>query len=184
MSSQQPYWANDNETRYMSPAPTAPAPTATSSNRPVKEAFPRAQDQGPALIAGKFDATHTVQNLAILAGLAGVITFAVIIVVDQVLGRMTDSVPQAVSSVVVTSIITVVIGVLAGLLYIPVVDTGNENLFGVAIVAVAVAAAAAWVVFGGLLDGEWSTIRTLAAIVCTTIAAYAAPSRIDAARVN
>lgn len=185
MSNQKPYWANDNDTRYLS---TTPSSTSTSQPVPssggVQGASPRAEQQGPTLIAGKFDAKHTVQNLAILAVLAGVITFAVIIIVDQVLGVTTDVTQQAVSDIVVTSIITVVLGILAGLLYIPVVDTGNENLFGVAILAVAVAAAAAWVVFGGLLDGDWSTIPVLAAIVCTAIAAYAAPNRIDAARVR
>lgn len=185
MSNQKPYWANDNDTRYLSPTPSStPTSRPVPSSRGVQGASPRAEQQGPALIAGKFDAKRTVQNLAILAGLAGVITFAVIIVVDQVLGATTDNSPQAVSDIVVTSIITVVLGILAGLLYIPVVDTGNENLFGIAIIAVAVAAAAAWVVFGGLLDGDWSTIPVLAAIVCTAIAAYAAPSRIDVARVQ
>lgn len=181
MSNQQRYWANDNDTRMMSPSTGTPQ---TPSSRGVQGASTRAERQEPALIAGRFDAKRTAVNLTILAVLAGVVTFAVMIVVDQVLGAATDVAPRAVSDIVVTSIITAVIGIGVGLLYIPVVGTGNEGLFGTAVIAVAVAAAAVWVLFAGLLDGDWATLTTLAAIICTTVAAYAAPTRIESARVR
>jgi glycerol-3-phosphate acyltransferase PlsY len=41
-----------------------------------------------------------------------------------------------------------------------------------------------WVLFGGLLDGDWSTLTTLAAVLCTGVTAASVPSRIDAARVQ
>ena len=41
-----------------------------------------------------------------------------------------------------------------------------------------------YVIFGGLLDKDWSTLLSLAAILCAGITAYAAPSRIETARVR
>lgn len=53
-----------------------------------------------------------------------------------------------------------------------------------AVVALAVAAAVAWVLLGGLLDGNWRVLVTLAGIVCVAATAYAAPTRIESARVR
>lgn len=182
-TSQRPYWANDDATRTI-PSSTPSSVQQVPSSKSVQGASPRAENKGPSLLAGRFDVKHTSLNLAVLAGLASVITFAIIVVIDRSLGALTEMVPQDMSNVVLTAIITGLVGIAVGLLYIPVVGTGNENLFGIAILALAVAAAAVWVIFGGLLDGDWSTITVLAVIICTAGAAYAAPSRIESARVR
>lgn len=211
MSNRPPHWANDDDTRLFAPTPSQTpssrqpgSPVAgtsrvsrstpgTPSSRPTQQvgsgagvqgASPRASQKPRTLVAGRFDAAGTLSNLGILAGLAGVITFAVILVVDQVLAATTDTPAQPISSIVVPSIVTVTMGVGAGVAYIPVVGTGNENLFGVAVIAIAVAAATSWVVFGGLLAGDFSRIPVLAGIICTAVAAYGAPSRIEAARMR
>lgn len=183
MSNQQPYWANDNDTRVI-PTSARPASQRGGQQSTAQGASPRGTDKTPTLLAGRFDATRTTVNLAVLAGLAGVITFAVLLVVDQALGGFTGHTPEAINKLVMWAIITGGIGIGVGLLYIPVVGTGNEDLFGAAIIALAIAATAVWVLFGGLLDGDWSTLTVLAMIVCTATASYSAPSRIEAARVR
>lgn len=174
MSNQQrPYWQQGTGQPSTTPSST------------VQGASPRgSQQQPPALIAGLFHAKRTAINLAVLAGLCTLITFAVVVVVDQALGGFADVTPQSMTETVTTALIAGVGGVAAGLLYIPVVGTGNEDLFGTAIIALAVAAIAVWVIFGGLLDGDWSTLTVLATIICIAGTAYAAPARIDAARVR
>ena len=64
------------------------------------------------------------------------------------------------------------------------VGTGDENLFGAALLALAIAAGVVYVLLGGLLDGDWNTLLTLGAILCTAGTAYVAPTRIESARVR
>lgn len=143
--------------------------------------------QGPApqnLLAGRFDTKKVIVNLVILGVLCAVISFAALVVVDLIVSAITGWGAQGPGSGVVYGCIAGIVGVLAGLLYIPVVGTGNENLFGVAILALTVAAVVIYVLSAGLLDGDWNTILTLAAILCTSATAYAAPARIESARVR
>lgn len=140
-------------------------------------------EQGPALLAGKFDAKKVTVNLVLLGVLSAVVTFAVVLVVDQLIAVVTDVVAQGPGAAVIYGVVVCIIGILAGLLYVPVAGTGNEGLFNAAIIALTVAAAVFYVVFGGLLDGDWQTLLSLAAILCAGITAYAAPTRIDSARV-
>jgi glycerol-3-phosphate acyltransferase PlsY len=116
--------------------------------------------------------------------LAAVVTFAIVLIVDQIIARITGDPAQGPGQAVITGVIAGIIGVLAGLLYVPVSGTGNEGLFNAAIVALTVAAAVFYVLFGGLLDKDWTTILTLAAILCAGVTASAAPTRIEAARVR
>lgn len=181
MSNRSPYWQNSDQTREI---PSSNIPGVQQSRSSVQGAAPRGEDKGPAVIAGLFNAKRTTVNLAVLAGLCATITFAVVIVVDRILGGITGSIPQSVSEVVVTALIAGAVGVAVGLLYIPVVGTGNEELFGTAIIALAIAASVVWVIFGGLLDGDWTTLTMLATIICIASTAYAAPPRIEAARIH
>ena len=89
-----------------------------------------------------------------------------------------------VGTAIVTGVIAGIVGVLAGLLYIPVVGTGNEHLYGLAVIALAVVAAIVWVLLGGLLDGDWRTLITLTGIIATAMTAYASRQRIEAADVR
>lgn len=142
------------------------------------------QDNGPTLLAGKFDPKKVAVNLVLLGVLAAVVTFAIVLIVDQIIARITGDPAQGPGQAVITGVIAGIIGVLAGLLYVPVSGTGNEGLFNAAIVALTVAAAVFYVLFGGLLDKDWTTILTLAAILCAGVTASAAPTRIEAARVR
>ena len=131
------------------------------------------EDQGPSLLAGKFEAKKVSVNLVLLGVLSAIVTFAVVLIVDQLIAVVSDTVAQGPGA-----------AVIHGVLYIPVSGTGNEGLFNAAIVALTVAAAVFYVIFGGLLDKDWSTLLSLAAILCAGITAYAAPSRIESARVR
>lgn len=139
---------------------------------------------GRSLIAGRFDAQKLTVNLIIFALLAAVVTFAIVFVVDLLVGMIPGQVAGGVPTALLTGVFAGGIGVLSGLLYIPVVGTGNEKLFGTVIIALAAVATLMWVVLGGLFDGEWETLVTLAGIICTACIAYVTPSRIENAQVR
>lgn len=136
------------------------------------------------LIAGRFDAKKVIINLLVLGVLAAAVTFAAVFIVDLILTQFADISTGGMGTAIVVGVIAGLIGVLAGLLYIPVVGTGNEHLFGLAIIALAVVAAVVWVLFGGLLDGDWSTLITLTGIIATAMTAAATRPRIEAADVR
>ena len=121
--------------------------------------------------------------MVLLALLGAVVTFAVVFLVDLLVAQIAGYSAGGVSSAVLAAVVAGLIGIGAGLLYIPVSGTGNEHLFGIAVIALAVVAAVLWVLLGGLLDGDWATLVTLAGIVCTATIAYATPSRIEAAAI-
>ena len=116
--------------------------------------------------------------------LAAAVTFAVVFVVDLLVGMLPNQYSSGASAAGLAAVVAGAIGVLAGLLYIPVSGTGNERLFGMAVVALAVVAIILWVILGGLLDGEWGTLVTLTSIICTAAISRLAPSRIEAAAVR
>jgi hypothetical protein len=195
MSNASPYWDRDGQSMsdqtQIFPAAGSQHPDLYDAadyqlvpSSLAQGASPRGVDREPSLLAGKFDMKQTGVNLTILAVLCAVVTFAVVLIVDQVVAAVSDTVARPVGDTVLAAVLTCVVGVLVGLLYIPVVDTANEGLFGAAIVALTVAGVVVWVLFGGLLDGDWSTLTTLAAVLCTGVTAASVPSRIDAARVQ
>ena len=140
------------------------------------------QDQS-GLIAGRFETKKVISNLVLLAVLGAVVTFVVVFLVDILVAQFTEVTAGGVSTAVLTAVVAGLIGIGAALLYIPVSGTGNEHLFGIAVIALAVVATVLWVLLGGLLDGEWGTLVTLAGIICTATIAYATPSRIESASV-
>ena len=140
--------------------------------------------QKSGLIAGRFDATKVIVNLIVLGVLAAAVTFAAVFIVDLLLSQFTGVSSGGVGTAIVTGVIAGIVGVLAGLLYIPVVGTGNEHLYGLAVIALAVVAAIVWVLLGGLLDGDWRTLITLTGIIATAMTAYASRQRIEAADVR
>ncbi|AGP30733.1 hypothetical protein [Corynebacterium terpenotabidum] len=198
MSNQYPY-GDDDRTRQFSQGDYGQSPFSQNNQQPryqqqpqqyqqpqVPQQYPtNYDDQGPTLLAGKFDAKKVSVNLVLLGVLSAVVSFAVVLIVDQLLAVVvTDLVAQGPGAAVIYGVVAGIIGVLAGLLYVPVSDTGNEGLFNAAIIALTVAAAVFYVIFGGLLEGDWLTLLSLAAILCAGISAYAAPARIEAARVR
>lgn len=150
--------------------------------------YRQSQNSGPQFeppqSQGRFDTKKVATNLTILGLLCAVITFAVVVVTDLIVSAISGWPEQGVAMAVLEAIVAGLIGVFAGLLYIPVVGTGNENLYGAAIIALTAAAIIVWVLFGGLLDGDWETIITLVAVICAGSTAYIAPSRIESARLR
>ncbi|WP_185770616.1 proline-rich domain-containing protein [Corynebacterium anserum] len=137
------------------------------------------------LIAGRFDAKKVIVNLIVLGILAAAVTFAAVFVVDLIVSQFGGSYSMGTAGeAIVVGAIAGLVGVFAGLLYIPVVGTGNEHLFGLAVIALAVVAAVVWVLFGGLLDGDWTTLITLTGIIGTATTALATRARIEAADVT
>lgn len=136
------------------------------------------------LIAGRFSAKKVIINLVVLGILSAAVTFAAVFVVDLLISQFAGVTSGGVGTAVIVGVLAGVIGVLAGLLYIPVVGTGNEHLFGLAVIALAVVAAVVWVLLGGLLDGDWRTLVTLTGIIATAMTAYATRPRIEAADVR
>lgn len=147
------------------------------------QGYYEAQPSQEGLIAGRFQTKKVVSNLVLLALLGAVVTFAVVFLVDLLVAQIAGYSAGGVSSAVLAAVVAGLIGIGAGLLYIPVSGTGNEHLFGIAVIALAVVAAVLWVILGGLLDGDWATLVTLAGIVCTATIAYGTPSRIESAAV-
>ena len=193
MSNQYPYGnGDDDRTRqYRQPQYQQPQYQQPQYQDPYQQSQYRQpqyrdsyEDEGPTLLAGKFDAKKVSVNLVLLGVLSAIVTFAVVLIVDQLIAVVTDDITQGPGAAVVYGVVAGIVGVLAGLLYVPVSGTGNEGLFNTAIVALTVAAAVFYVIFGGLLDGDWRTLLSLAAILCTGITAYASPSRIESARVR
>lgn len=187
MSNQQPYRPDPNR-GYGQNQPTRQYSQQQYGQQQYGQApqrnQPRNQQPEQNLLAGMFDTKKVIINLVILGVLCAVISFATLLVVDLLVSAITGWGAQGPGNAVVYGAIAGIIGVLAGLLYIPVVGTGNENLFGMAIVALTLAAIVIYVLSGGLLDGDWNTILTLAAILCAAGTAYVAPTRIESARVR
>ena len=186
MSNQQPYRPDPHRGYGQQYEPTRQyAPQQPQQNQGYQQQpRPAQQPQPENLLAGRFDTRTVIINLVILGVLCAVISFALLLVVDLIVSAVTGWAAQGPGAAVVYGAIAGIVGVLAGLLYIPVVGTGNENLFGAAILALAIAAGVVYVLLGGLLDGDWNTLLTLGAILCTAGTAYAAPTRIESARVR
>lgn len=186
MSNQQPYRQDPNRGYGQQYEPTRQyAPQQPRQNQGYQQQSQSPQSPRPEnLLAGRFDTRKVIINLVILGVLCAVISFAVLLVIDLIVSAVTGWAAQGPGAAVVYGAIAGIVGVLAGLLYIPVVGTGNENLFGAAILALAIAAGVVYVLLGGLLDGDWNTLLTLGAILCTAGTAYVAPTRIESARVR
>ncbi|WP_297006794.1 hypothetical protein [uncultured Corynebacterium sp.] len=196
MSNQYPYGNDgyDDQTRQYRRDDFGQSPYQQDGQHPQSQNYrqPRYQeqyqdsyeDQGPSLLAGKFEAKKVSVNLVLLGVLSAIVTFAVVLIVDQLIAAVSDTVALGPGAAVIHGVVAGIVGVLAGLLYIPVSGTGNEGLFNAAIIALTIAAAVFDVIFGGLLDKDWSKLLSLAAILCAGITAYAAPSRIETARVR
>lgn len=188
MSNQQPYRQDPNRGYGQQYEPTrqyAPQQSRQNQGYQQQSQSPQPFRQQPEnLLAGRFDTKKVIINLVILGVLCAVISFAVLLVIDLIVSAVTGWAAQGPGAAVVYGAIAGIVGVLAGLLYIPVVGTGNENLFGAAILALAIAAGVVYVLLGGLLDGDWNTLLTLGAILCTAGTAYVAPTRIESARVR
>lgn len=130
---------------------------------------------------GRFDLQRLSINLVMLALLGGVIVGAVVFLADVLVSRMSGAIPFGMSFAVLAGVFAGLVGVAIGLLYIPVLGSGSEGLYNAAIAVLTVVLAVVFVVFGGLLDGDYTTLIWLAALMGTAFIALATPGRIEAA---
>ncbi|STC66232.1 Uncharacterised protein [Corynebacterium diphtheriae] len=70
------------------------------------------------------------------------------------------------------------IGLCFGLIYLPIDGTGNEGLYKVAVGALTAVVSVVYVLYGGLLGSDWSTLKILAVFLCAAAIAIMAPTRI------
>lgn len=130
----------------------------------------------------RFDTKQLVINLLVLAVLAGVVAFAVIFLISAILNTAQGKALPGVGEPILLASLAAFIGLLIGLVYIPIYGTGNESLYRAAVIALATVAIVVYVFLGGLLQGDWSTLLTLAVFLCAAAIAMMAPQRIaDAA---
>lgn len=122
------------------------------------------------------------QNLLVLALLSAIITFSVMLVADQILALLLHQPTRDLVGFAFYALFCGLLGAVAGLVYIPISGTGNEKMFNWAILAIAAVAITVYVIFGGLLQGDFDTLITLIAIIAIAATANATPSRVEAAR--
>lgn len=130
---------------------------------------------------GRFDVQRLSINLVMLALLGGVIVGAVVFLADVLVSRLSGSIPFGMSFAVLAGLFAGLVGVAIGLLYIPVLGSGSEGLYNIAIAVLTVVIAVVSLVFGGLLDGDYTSLIWLAALMGTSFIALATPGRIEAA---
>lgn len=132
--------------------------------------------------SSRFDMKQLVTNLLVLTVLAGVVAFAVIFLISAIINTAQGQGLPTVGEPILLACIAAIIGLVISLIYIPIYGTGNENLYRAAIIALATVAIVVYVILGGLLQGDWSTLLTLAVFLCAAAIAMMAPQRIaDAA---
>lgn len=125
----------------------------------------------------RLDAMRAIRNLSVLAALGGVIAFACVLITDQI-SRIAGGIPLSLSDTLVLSGLVALSGLVCGFVYIPVVGSVNEKLFGVAITAMLAAVVAQKLSQDGL---DWSLLPVGAALLCFGVLAAITPSRIKAA---
>lgn len=126
-----------------------------------------------------FDPKAVAKNLGVFCVLSAVLTFAVVLVVDAVVGATLGGTTMAVSDVAVMAVLVGVGGLVTGLLYIPAAGTVNEGLFRVA----AVSLIAALAIYRAFMVGlDWGMLSLLTAVVCLAGIVAIVPSRVLSAR--
>lgn len=131
--------------------------------------------------AARFDVQKLAVNLGALTLLGGVVAFAVIFLTNATVSAFqSQGVPDPTESIIL-AIFAALIGLCFSLIYLPINGTGNETLYKVAIGALASVAIVVYVLYGGLLAGDWETLKTLAVFISAAAIAIMAPGRIAAA---
>lgn len=126
-----------------------------------------------------FDPKAVTKNLGVFCVLSAVLTFAVVLMVDAVVGATLGGTTMAVSDVAVMAALVGVGGLVTGLLYIPAAGTVNEGLFRIAVVSLIAALAIHWAFMVGL---DWGMLSLLTAVVCLAGIVAIVPSRVLSAR--
>lgn len=130
---------------------------------------------------GRFDVQRLSINLIMLALLGGIIVGALVFLADVLVARFSGGVPFGMTFAVLSGLAAGLGGVAIGLIYIPVMGSGSENLYGIAISVLTVVIAIVTLVFGGLLDGVFTSLVWMTLLIGVAAIALATPGRIEAA---
>lgn len=128
----------------------------------------------------KLDIPTAAKNLGVFAVLAGVITFAVVMLVDVIVSAL-GGVGIGVERIGYYGLITFIGSVATGILYVPAANTVNERLFRWAAIAVVVAITLSQVV---AIGQEWGLFTVLTGMACLAGACFIAPNRVSTAYVE
>ncbi|MBV7294393.1 hypothetical protein KRX51_00445 [Corynebacterium sp. TAE3-ERU12] len=135
------------------------------------------------LIAGRLDGKSLAANIGITALLGGVITGALVWLVDAIVTSLTGYANDTLSAAVGWALLCIVFAIIGGALAIPAYMTSNTGLFKAAVVAIGAVAIVVRVFMGGLLDGDWNSLIELTGIACTVAVVNTVPGRVRAADV-
>lgn len=152
-----------------------------NSNMFGGETVNRSSSPERGIISGRLDPKKLAVNLAWLGVLSTLITYCVLVIVDQILAVIVKQPPHAFTAFIPYALVCGAIGVLFGLLYVLVIGTGNEGLFPIAVFSLSGALIFREVLLGGLFDGNLDTITVLLGIISVATTASIAPSRVEAA---
>lgn len=126
----------------------------------------------------KYDIQKLAINLGALTVLGGVVAFAVIFLVSATINAFSNQPVPELSESLFLVVCSALIGLCFGLIYLPIDGTGNEGLYKVAVGALTAVVSVVYVLYGGLLGGDWSTLKILAVFLCAAAIAIMAPARI------
>lgn len=142
---------------------------------------PADKGSAPSGMGDRFDWQQLAISMIILGVLGGVIVFAVAFLVDFGIDTLTAQSGYGVEYCTTGAAVGALIGILIGLLYIPVLGSGNEQLFPVAVVLLGavIVAVATWQ--GGLFQGELKPIVSVLLIMGSCAITVFSASRIEKA---
>lgn len=124
------------------------------------------------------DWSTALKNLMVLCFLGGIITFALVLIVDQAVGAL-GGVTMAVSMIAYIGIGVGVLSFVFGVLYIPMVGSVNESLYRTAFISLL----AAGVIYRVINTGaDWAILSVLVALACLAGINYMVPARIAPAQ--
>lgn len=135
-------------------------------------------DDEPFVIAGKFKGKESLVSIAVMSLLCGIISFTAIFVSDQVVAMLSEyAIAGPVSNSVVLAVIVAVAALFAGIIDMFVKDTGNETLYKLAIVAVAVIILVLSTTVSSLVEDPWQIAVPVVTAVCYVISCIASTTR-------
>lgn len=139
-----------------------------------------ADNSSPSL-GDRFDWKQLATSMIILGVLGGVIVFAVAFLVDFAISAGGNQPGFGAEYCATGAAIGAIIATLVGLLYIPVLGSGNENLFPIAVVLLGAAAVAVITVRDGLFQGNLTPLVSVALILGSCVIAVFSTSRVEKA---
>lgn len=135
----------------------------------------------PPTLGDRFDWKQLAISLIILAVLGGIIVCSVAFLVGTFISALTNQAGFGLEYCAVGAAISSFVGIVFGALYIPVLGSGNENLFPVAVILIAAVAALTTALQGGLIQGNVSIVVPIVLIAGSAAITIFSMSRIEKA---